>query len=185
MPDLFSPPAPPRSPAEDRFRKLFPQVAPIKRFLPSIVDVSPSILPHSTREAGSDELLSVALPCPLFRAIISQWDLYCFVVPEGHREPRFAVRMPTISEYLRAQARRICPATGGVAWDEKQPQAVLQIEMTAAGLYALLFFCCSQHGLAIDRVRDAIEPVLWAWERRHALEAPRSDVTVKNHERPA
>jgi hypothetical protein len=113
--------------------------------------------------------LPFEIPCHLIKVICDQWDLYAFAVPVCNRNPKFSERMPAIVEYLRAQARRICPATGEMASLEKNPQAALPVEGSPDGLLALLFFCCdARPSTLFDPIRDVIEPVLWAWERRVA-----------------
>ncbi len=168
---------------EKKFRKALPPLKPIRRF--GDLGRGTSTAMAAKDEGGrmkADEgrgeaqsssfiippssLLSFQIPCPLIKLICDQWDLYRFVVPATFVDEKFGKRMPGIVDFLRAQARRICPTTGEIAWREKNPKALLPIEATPEGLYALLFFCCAGHGNLLDPVRDVIEPVLWAWESR-------------------
>lgn len=162
----------------EKFRKLLPPVAPIRRFSDLRTTDSPPAAPALPSPSGV--LLPVAVPCCLLRVICDQWDLYRFVVGDqvNSSSAKFARRMPGIVDFLRAQARRICPETGQVAWDEHYRFAFLQIECSPENLYALLFFCCAGHGGSLDPVRDVIEPVLSAWEARLAIEKPQPESTA-------
>ena len=159
-----------------KFRKLLPPVAPIRSF--ADLRTSEARPPAPAVPSPSGVLLPVELPCYLLRVICDQWDLYRFVVCDGGANvpvnscsAKFARRMPGIVSFLRAQARRICPETGEVAWNEKRRLALLTVEFSPEDLYALLFFCCAGGGGSLDPVRDVIETVLSAWEVRRAFAA--------------
>jgi hypothetical protein len=152
-----------------KFRKALPPVAPIRRFADLRTSEPPAPVPAVPSPSGM--LLPVGVPCYLLRVICHQWDLYRFVVGDSQVNScsaKFARRMPGIVTFLRAQARRICPETGGMAWHEKNRGALLSVECSPEDLYALLFFCCAGHGGSLDPVRDVIEPVLSAYEAAQA-----------------